>query len=98
MNKCGGSNLSNRSSAITVSERGPLPELTCEKIGGRQTYYFDAKGDDVMFCDLTPRNDDEGEMMCIGAVRSDVGIYLTKDMAYLLSEALMVFADTGKLP
>ena len=85
---------------VTTAERGPLPELTWKKkIGGSQTYYFvDAKGDHVMVCDLTPRNDDEGEMMYVGAERSDVGIYLTKDMAHRLSEALMVFANTGKLP
>ena len=95
MNKCVGSNLSKNSSP----EHGPLPGLTWENNCGRRTYYFvDAKGDHVMFGDLTPRDDDEGEMMSVGAVRGDVGIYLTKDMAYWLSEALMVFANIGQLP
>ena len=79
--------------------RGPLPGLTWKKIDGRLRYEFlDAANKVCFFVELP--DDHDGERMAIGVKHSGAVAFikLDKDSAYWLSQALLTFANTGRLP
>jgi hypothetical protein len=88
--------------------RGPLPELTWRKTDGHMRYDFtDADDRRCSLLELDTRmvagKFREEPVICFGLNKLNPEdavhhMLLTKDMAYWLSQALLTFSNTGKLP